>query len=262
MLIDTFIAMTDLTNKNFAAIILAAGQGKRMRMDNGNKVTVHLAKKPLIQHTVDFLHNVGIQTILVVVGHHKESVMQSLQGYDIFFVEQKEQLGTGDAVACAMRELPQNITDVVVVYGDDAVLYSEKNVAVIKQLVDLHIKEKNAVTFLTLEQDNPAGLGRIVRDTNDNVVAIVEEKDAIEEQKNITEINPGCFVFSVGFLNKYFPKLEKSLITGEYYVTSFINLAIIHEEPVGTVKGGTIAWRGVNTKEDLIVAERLYKNLK
>lgn len=254
--------MTDLTKKNIAAIILAAGKGKRMQMDNGNKVTAHLAKKPLIQHTVDFIRKVDIQTILVVVGHHKESVMQSLHGNDIIFVEQKEQLGTGDALLCALKELPEHITDVFVVYGDDAVLYSAKNVAIIKQLFDLHIKKNNAITFLTLEQKQPFGLGRIIRDSDKKVLAIVEERDATEEQRKITEVNPGSFVFSVAFLKTYSQRLEKSPVTGEYYLTSFIDLAVANGEAVDTVQGGMIAWRGVNTKEDLAVAESLYKNLE
>lgn len=254
--------MNDINKNNVAAIILAAGKGKRMEMENANKVTVHLGKRPIISHIVDFMKAVSIKTILMVVGFHKESVMESLKDEEILFVEQKEQLGTGDAVACAVKELPEDITDVLVAYGDDAVLYTKKNTDVVEKLLDTHKNDRNAVTFLTIEQDNPFGLGRILRDDSGKVLAIVEEKDATEKEREITEINPGCFVFSVNFLKAYLPQLPKSLVTGEYYMTSLIDLAVSHGEPVETVQGGKIAWRGVNTKEDLLIAESLYKNLE
>ena len=248
----------DSNKESIAAVILAAGKGKRMQVSDKNKVTVHLASKPLIRHTVDFMQIIGIQTILVVVGYHKESVINSLQGKDIIFVEQKEQMGTGHALMCAIDALPKGIADVFVAYGDDAILYSEKNKQIINSLVALHRKEGNAVTFLTIDQKNPFGLGRIVRNTNDKAVAIVEEKDATDAERTITEINPGCFIFSVVFLKEFLSKIEKSSITGEYYVTSLIDLAFRYNKQVDTVKGGKIAWRGVNTKEELIEAEKLY----
>ncbi|HSA84253.1 MAG TPA: NTP transferase domain-containing protein [Patescibacteria group bacterium] len=246
--------------KNVAAVILAAGKGKRMQLEDRNKVTAHLANKPLIQHTVDFMHSLGIETILVVVGHRKESVMESLDGQNIIFVEQQEQLGTGHALQCAVNEMPEGISDILVAYGDDAVLYAEKNISVIENLFFLHEQKSNAVTFLTLEQKNPYGLGRIIRDKQEHIQAIIEEKDATDEQKMIKEINPGCFVFSVSFLRKFLPQLRKSSVTGEYYVTSLIDLAIEHHERVDTIQGGSLFWRGVNTKEELQAAEKLYNN--
>jgi bifunctional UDP-N-acetylglucosamine pyrophosphorylase/glucosamine-1-phosphate N-acetyltransferase len=247
--------------RKIGAIILAAGKGKRMQMDGANKVTAHLAKKPMIQHIVDFMRKISIETIVVVVGHHKETVIDSLAGQNIIFAQQKELLGTGDAVSSAIEVLPKDITDVVVVYGDDAVLYSDKNVSLVNKLFEVHNRTENVMTFLTIEQDNPFALGRIVRGDNGKILAIVEEKDASEEQRKIKEINPGCFVFSVDFLRKYLPMVEKSPVTGEYYLTSLIDLAIQQGERVDTVQGGKLAWRGVNTKEELEEAERLYQSL-
>jgi UDP-N-acetylglucosamine diphosphorylase/glucosamine-1-phosphate N-acetyltransferase len=254
--------MNDRTMKDIAAIILAAGKGKRMEMENANKVTAHVGERPIILHIVDFMKEIAIKKILMVVGYHKESVMLSLKDEDILFVEQKEQLGTGDAVSCAVKQLPEDISDVLVAYGDDAVLYTKKNIAIVEKLLDVHKNDDNAVTFLTIEQDDPFGLGRIVRDQSGKVLAIVEEKDATDKEREITEINPGCFVFSVAFLKEYLPQLSKSSVTGEYYMTSLIDLAVKDGKPVETVQGGKIAWRGVNTKADLIVAESLYKNLE
>ena len=171
-------------------------------------------------------------------------------------------LGTGHSVQVALEVLGKDVTDVIVVYGDDAVLYAEKNVPIIQKLFAVHQQTQDSMTFLTIEQENPFALGRIVRDEKGKILAIIEEKDATDEQRKITEINPGCFVFSVAFLRKYLPLVEKSPVTGEYYLTSLIDLAIQHGERVDTLQGGKMAWRGVNTKEELAEAERLYAELK
>lgn len=246
-------------NREIAAVILAAGRGKRMNLAEANKVTLMLADKPIILHIVSFMYAVDIKTIVVVIGHAKESVMAALSGQNVLFAEQTEQLGTGDAAKVSLEKLPGHITDVLIVYGDDAVLYTDENKEIIATLFSTHLASDAACTFLTIEQEHPQGLGRIIRDANDKVLAIVEEKDASEEQKEIKEINPGCFVFKVSFLKKYLPLVEKSPVTGEYYLTSLIDMAIMQGENVVTVKGGKRKWRGVNTPEELTQAEELLR---
>ncbi len=245
--------------KKIGGIILAGGKGKRMKMETVNKVTVPLADKPMIKHIVEFMNNLSIDTVVVVVGFAKQSVVDVLHGHNVIFAEQTEQLGTGHAVSIGLEDLPEDITDVMVVYGDDAVLYAEKHVPTIKKLFEIHDTTQAAITFLTIDVENPFGLGRIVRDTEGKVLSIVEEKDATEDQRMIKEINPGCFVFSVDFLRRRISEVEKSLATGEYYITSLIDLALHHKERVETVQGGRMAWRGVNTLEELQEAEVLYK---
>lgn len=242
---------------SIGAIILAAGKGKRMNLETGNKVTLLLGDKPIIRHIVDFMKKIGITTIVTVVGHEKESVKQLLSGQGVLFAEQAEQLGTGHAVQISLDVLPEEITDVLVVYGDDAVLYNDKQSHFVKELFSKHQETKASMTFLTIEQTNPVGLGRIVRDESGTLKAIVEEKDATEDEKKITEINPGCFVFSVDFLKKYLPMVKKSPATGEYYLTSLIDLAIKNSEKVETVQAGMLLWRGVNTPEELSEAAKL-----
>src|SRR5688572_3442905 len=117
-----------------ASVILAAGQGKRMNLAEANKVTLPLAEKPIIVHIVGFMREIGIETVVVVVGYAKESVMEALQEESVLFAEQKEQLGTGHAAACALEVLPAHITEVCIVYGDDAVLYTDENRALIAEL--------------------------------------------------------------------------------------------------------------------------------
>jgi len=244
-------------DKTFGAIILAAGRGKRMQLDGVNKVTTLLGDKAIILRIVHFFKSIDIAKIVVVVGHHKESVMDSLRNEDVIFAEQKEILGSGHAVMTALPSLPTDITDVLVVYGDDAVLYANKNTEIIKQLFKLHESTDNALSFLTITVDNPFGLGRVVRDASGKILSIAEEKDATLDEKKIHEINPGCFVFSVAFLKKYLPLVEKSPVTGEFYLTSLIDLAIKNNESVDTLRAGKLLWRGVNTKEELLEAEKL-----
>ena len=248
--------MTD-ERSTIAGVILAAGKGKRMELTDVNKVTVMLGNKPIIIHITDFMKKISLQTIGVVVGHAKESVKEVLKDEDVLFAEQEEQLGTGHALAIALEKLPDTIQHVFVVYGDDAVLYSDSHIPVIEKLFATQTESQAVMTFLTIEIDNPFGLGRVVRDSNDKAIAIVEEKDASDEEKKITEINTGCFIFRVDFLRKYLKQVQKSPVTGEYYLTSLIDLAFLNGEEVETVKGGKLAWRGVNTKDELSQAERL-----
>jgi len=246
---------------NVAAVILAAGKGKRMNIQDKNKVTSLLHNRPIIIHIVDFMKKLAIRTIVVVVGHAKESVKEVLVGEDIVYVEQQEQLGTGDALKCALGVLSEEISDVYVVYGDDGVFYNDKHLPIVTQLFQKHFMSGAAVTFLTIEQENPYALGRILRDEQGEFKAIIEEKDATDEQRKITEINPGCFLFNVAFLREHLHEIEKSPVTGEYYINSIIDLALRFDLKVETVQGGRLIWRGVNTPEELLEAEKLFAQL-
>ena len=112
---------------------------------------------------------------------------------------------------------------------------------------------------MTTEKENPVGIGRIVRDENNHVIKIVEEKDATVKEKSIKEINVGCYIFRVDFLKKYLQLLEKSSITGEYYLTRLIDLGLQHGEKVETIKENNLLWYGINTSEELEKAERIFK---
>lgn len=238
------------------AIILAAGKGKRMKSKDKNKVTMSLADKPLILHSIHVLEDMHFDTIVVVVGFAKESVKDVLKDSHILFAEQKKRLGTGHAVVCAMRELPTDVTDVLIIQGDDSHFYKEETIT---KLTNAHLSSGASLTFLTIEVKNPFGLGRVVRDNDGKVTAIVEEKDATEKQKSVTEINPACYMFNVAFLKKYLKQIKKSPVTGEYYITSLIDIAIKHNEKIETLQAGFLPWRGINTREELEEAERLYE---
>src|SRR5579864_1148466 len=113
-------------DRKLGGIILAAGQGKRMQVDGVNKVTLHLDNKPIIAHIVHFMQRMFITETVVVIGHAKESVMQTLENDHVIFAEQRERLGTGHALQVGVDAVPEGVTDVFVVYGDDAVFYNDK----------------------------------------------------------------------------------------------------------------------------------------
>jgi len=238
---------------------LAAGRGSRMNSKTTNKVAVSLANKPLILHSIHTLEEMDFGTIAVVVGFAKESVMKALNDSHVVFAEQKKRLGTAHAVKTAMEVIPENITDVLVIQGDDSAFY---NTEIITELTNAHVFSDAGITFLTINVKKPYGLGRIIRDKTGKVVAVVEEKDATDSQREINEINPACYIFKVNFLKKYLPKVKKSRVTGEYYLTSLIHIAIENDEKTETVQAGFLPWRGVNTKEELEDAERLYQSMQ
>lgn len=241
------------------AIILAAGKGKRMQSQKTNKVVFLIGGRPMVGHAAALLKKANIATIVVVVGFAKQSVIEALQGEDIFFAEQSKRLGTGHAASCGLKKMPKTITDVLIVQGDDSAFYTPET---LRKLLSSHFRSRAELTFLTIELPNPSGLGRIVRDKAGKVSAVVEEKDATDEQKFIREVNPACYVFRIDFLKKYINTIKKSAVTGEYYLTSLIDIAIRHNKKIETVRGGALPWRGVNTREELEEAQRLYRSTK
>jgi UDP-N-acetylglucosamine diphosphorylase/glucosamine-1-phosphate N-acetyltransferase len=244
--------------RKIGAIILAAGKGTRMKSGKTNKVALLLADKPLILHSIHLLEQMKFDQIIVVIGHAKNSVKNVLKDSKVFFAEQKKRFGTAHAVKCALPELDEKITDTLIIQGDDSHFYKEKTISKLK---DAHYKSDASITFLTIKAENPFGLGRIVRDKSGKVIAIVEEKDATDKIRKINEVNPACYMFSTKFLNKYLKEVPKSGITGEYYLTSLIDIAIKHNEKIETLNVGKMPWRGVNTKEELKEAEKMYLNL-
>ncbi len=244
---------------DFAAIILAAGKGKRMNSKTVNKVALPLGGKPMILHTYNILEKLGIKTIVIVVGFAKNSVMDLFSHQKVEFCAQKKRLGTAHAVFCAMKKMPSRIKNVLVLHGDDSALYKTDTM---KQLIEKHLKSGASFTFLTIEMENPEGLGRVIRDKEGKVLAIVEEKDATEDILKIKEVNPACYIFKTDFLNKYLPKIKKSPVTGEYYLTSLIDMGIKNNENIETLQAGLFAWRGVNTKEELREAEDIFLKIK
>ncbi len=239
---------------NIAAIILAAGRGKRMESTDKNKVVFPLKGKPMIAYTIRLLNELDISEIIVVVGFAKESVYEVL-GTSVQYAEQKEQRGTADAVWEGLKKVSDSVSHILVLNGDDSAFYTKE---VVQALITKHIHSSDVITLLTTKRENPYGIGRIVRTKNKKLVKIVEEKDASEEEKMITEVNVGCYLFTSSYLKRALPKLEKSSITGEYYLTTLVDMALQEKLPVETVTDPNLRWHGINTKEDLQKAETYF----
>lgn len=234
-------------------IILAAGRGTRFQSDRINKVMLPLAGKPILSYAVSLFEKMQLRPILVVAGFAKEGIMDYFKTR-VEYVLQDKQLGTAHAVSCALSKLPTSCKQVLIVNGDDSYLYSEP---LISRLIATHAREHAAITLLTIEKANPMGLGRILRNDKGVITGIVEEKDATDQERAITEVNPQCWVFDVDFLKNYVPKITKSPFTGEYYLTDMIQWAVADGKRIADVRAGTIPWRGVNTPQELSEAQSL-----
>ena len=231
-----------------SVIILAAGQGTRMRSDLP-KVLQPLAGQPLLGHVLATASGLGIEDICVVYGHGGDAVPTAFPGPGVRWVLQAEQLGTGHAVQQAMPNTPDG-NRVLVLFGDVPLLTQRT----LRRLLDATPADEIAV--LTVDLDDPEGYGRIVRE-GDNVVGIVEQKDATAEQRAIGEINTGVMVCPAERLRRWLIDLDNDNAQGEYYLTDVIAMAVADGVTVHGVKAEN--WTevmGINDKKQLAEAER------
>lgn len=240
-----------------SVIILAAGKGKRMNNPNLPKVMNKIDGLPLIAHVLNKLNSLNVNKKIVVVGFNKDSVIDYLNNHyrDVITVEQKEQLGTGHAVAQAKFFFQNEDDDILILCGDVPNL-SENT---IKRFIDEHKKNNSQISVLSTTTDNPNGYGRILRDASNNFIGIVEEKDANDNQKLITEINGGVYMVNANLLYYALSKISNNNAQGEYYLTDIIE--ILKNEGVRTFAfnlAGFEELQGVNTIDDLKKAEQYY----
>lgn len=173
---------------NFKAIILAAGKGTRMK-SKYPKVIHKVCGKEMVNHIVDVSKNSGVKDIVVILGHESDAVKEKLPK-DSMIAMQTEQLGTGHAVMMAKEYI--NDEDTIVVLCGDTPLIKEET---LKKLFEYHVDNEYHATVLTTSVENPTGYGRIIRDENQDLLKIVEQKDATEEEKLAKEINSGIYSF-------------------------------------------------------------------
>lgn len=244
--------------KNLSAIVLAAGQGKRMGSQLA-KVLHPLGGRPLIRHVVDSARRVGARPIAVVVGHQAEAVREvfSADEGDLIFPLQAEQLGTGHAASVGVSALAEKSGDVMVLCGDVPLLRSET----LADLVSLHRAKEAAVTILTAIMNDPAGYGRVLRQggLGGRVVGIREDADATSEERAIREINTGTYVFDLDFLSRALPRIRAENEQNEYYLPDVVPLALEEGLPVAAqVTPESQEAMGVNHPDDLARAEALW----
>ncbi|MBS0484049.1 MAG: bifunctional UDP-N-acetylglucosamine diphosphorylase/glucosamine-1-phosphate N-acetyltransferase GlmU [Proteobacteria bacterium] len=234
-------------------VILAAGAGKRMQSALP-KVLHTLAGVPLLEHVIHVARMLSPDRICVVVGHGSDKVKQLIAGNDLIWVSQEQQLGTGHAL---MQALPQLSADgfTLVLYGDVPLV----RVQTLQQLIG--VSGEKDCALLTAIIDNPFGYGRILRDLETNeIVAIVEQKDATAEQQKIEEINTGIMLIPNQYLHRWLPKLENQNSQHEYYLTDIIAMAVKDGLQVASTQAKNF-WEvmGVNNKHQLAELERIYQ---
>lgn len=237
------------------SIVLAAGAGTRMK-SKLPKVLHKVAGISMIEHVLDVVEGVDCSKNVVVIGHGASQVKESIGHKDIKFVLQSERLGTGHAVMQAEEEIPED-GNVIVLYGDTPLIKEDS----IERFIKFHIKNDFSASVLTTEIDEPKGYGRIIRNDIGQVVAIIEEKDANEEQKKLKEINSGIYCFKAKELKKALSKLDNNNNQGEYYITDVIEILNNENKKVGAFKiEDYTEIMGVNSRVQLSEAERIMKN--
>ena len=247
---------------SFKAVILAAGKGTRMKSSKP-KVLHEIFSKPLVGWVVDSINEIYPQNntqSIVVVGHGANDVEKYLKKYEnVTCVLQKEQLGTGHAVSMATSELKDFCGTVLITCGDTPLLKS----STMRSMVEYHLEHNADVTVMSAIFENPFGYGRIVRAQDGGIEAIVEQKDANDEQKAIKEVNAGVYCLKWESVKGAFSELKNNNSQGEYYLTDIVcwakeknkkALSFVIENPDETL--------GINSRAQLAQATQIMKNEK
>lgn len=241
-----------MSNSSLSVVILAAGKGTRMYSDLP-KVLHPLAGKPMVQHVIDTALKLGAQNVHLVYGHGGDLLKDKLSDQPLNWVLQAEQLGTGHAMQQAAPHFSDD-EDVLMLYGDVPLISEET----LQRL--LAAKPQGGIGLLTVKLVDPTGYGRIVRE-NENVVGIVEHKDATAEQHKINEINTGILVASGRDLKRWLGKLDNNNAQGEYYITDIIALAHQEGNKIEAVHPDRLSEvEGVNNRLQLSALEREYQS--
>ncbi len=241
------------SNRALASIVLAAGEGTRMKSDIA-KVLHRVCGKAMIRYVLEAVLGVKPRKVVVVVGHQAEAVKNEVVDFDVEFAYQPERLGTAHAVSMARPFLDGFKGEVIVLNGDTPLLKPET----LERFVDHHRRSGAVATVLTAKLDDPSGYGRIVRDESGELLRIVEDKDASEEERSISEINSGLFCFDAVELFSVIEKIDRRNVQGEYYITDSIEILKRLGKKVGAfLSDQKEEVLGINTVEQLKLAERL-----
>ncbi len=240
---------------NLAAVVLAAGIGKRMK-SHVPKVLHPVLGRPMLSYVIDAVRGSSPKKIVVVLGHGRDDVKESIGQAGILFAEQKVQLGTGHAADCARGELAGFKGNILILNGDFPLITSKS----LKNLVKKHTEGGADVSFLTADITDPSGYGRVLRNLKGGVEKIIEEKDASPDEKKISEINSGTYCVKSDFLWEVLKGVGSGNRQKEYYLTDIIEIAVKRSRRVLGVKSrdGSEAL-GVNDRVQLSEVEAILK---
>ena len=237
-----------------ACVILAAGQGKRMR-STLPKVLHRVCGMPMLQAVIDTATRLKPEQVIVVAGRQIDILMKEITVSDIQFMQQKDPKGTGDALKSALPALKDFRGTVLVLNGDTPLIGAQT----IKRFLALHRKNDNAISVLSFHAEDPKGYGRVVRDRSGKFLAIVEEKDTDNSQKKIHEVNSGVYAIRHDALS-LLGRLAMNRQKGEYYLTDIISLSLRQGlRTAAFAIGEETEFMGVNTREELLMASQVMR---
>ena len=245
-----------LQDDRLAVVIMAAGKGTRMNNPSMAKVMYEINGRPLVEWVVDLARRLRASRTVVVVGWRKESVVAHLARVSpsVVRVTQDPQLGTGHAVMQAEPVLHGFTGDVLVLSGDVPLLTEQTT----RELIASHREKRVAATVLTAILEDATGYGRVLRDREGNVTAIVEHKDATEEQRKVREINSGIYAFRAANLFEGLHQITPNNAQKEYYLTDVFEVFWRRKMSVAAVVArDPVEIGGINTPEQLEEARRL-----
>lgn len=240
--------------RKFVTLIMAAGLGKRMKSDLP-KVLHKVAGKPMVTHVVELAKGVGSERTILIIGHKRELVIEETKTLGVEWVVQEQQLGTGDAVKVCHDKLKDFDGNVLVLSGDVPVLRAQS----IIEAYEVHQSTGASCTVFTFEPGDAAGYGRVVRGESDELVKIVEHKDATDDERKIQEVNGGIYFFNSKDMFSALENISDNNASGEFYITDTIEIlkeagkrlsAYLVKDPM--------EMSGVNNREQLAELERYF----
>jgi len=241
--------------KPIYAVILAGGKGTRLNCTDQPKVLLNVAGKPMIRYVISAVEKVT-QNIIVITGFCGEKIEKALQHDNVQFAHQSEQLGTAHAALQAEKLLGDKDGIVLIINGDHPLIDTDTLKLMIKA-----INSGLTLAIASAVEENHKAFGRILRDVRGKVIGVIEAKDATKEQLEIKEKNIGFYAAQSKWLWPALKKIKKSKITGEYYITDLVDIAVKTNKPVEAVRIKNInAIKGVNTPEEFEEVEKIIEN--
>jgi UDP-N-acetylglucosamine diphosphorylase/glucosamine-1-phosphate N-acetyltransferase len=241
-------------NRELAAIILAAGAGKRMKSDLP-KVLHPIGDEPMLVHVIRQAMSSGAKRVVVIVGHKRELVIPVLDSAGVDHAIQDQLLGTGHAAMMAEKVLADYDGEILILSGDVPLLSEET----IRNVVEYHRKKEVVATVITAIAPDPTGYGRVLRDEEGAVTAIREHKDCTDAERLISEINSGIYLYDAKYLFPALHALSNNNAQGEYYLTDIFESFFNQKLPVAAWVAEFDEIHGVNTVDDLAAAEQIWR---
>ncbi|MBI5221327.1 MAG: NTP transferase domain-containing protein [Candidatus Magasanikbacteria bacterium] len=237
-------------------VIMSAGRGTRLNCTDKPKVMLTIGGKPIVSYAISTLRSLGFkkEQICLVVGFKKEQIEDYFKD-TLSYATQEDQLGTAHAAYIGMKSLPSELEQVLVMGGDDGAFYTTQT---LENLIEQHLKNNSIVTLLSAEVKDPASFGRFIMDQQG--IKVIEKEYLTDFQKNINEVSTGTYIFNRSWYEKAFPKMPKLRKLGEYGLNVSLVMAQEENKKVAVVKlSNNSEWRGINTLEELELADKLKK---